>query len=108
MLCDSYIPRLNRGARGRRTAELARMDTGDVVQEVLIACSGASRCRTARRGNFQGICVRNDQRFATSAEDKLAPSDPPLDSAGPSWGRHRSKSQSDAKASRLRGGELER
>ena len=58
-LCAIYLPRLHRWARGRMPpGARGALDTGDVVQEVLIKALGrlAPSSSRARNGRFSAIC----------------------------------------------------
>jgi RNA polymerase sigma factor (sigma-70 family) len=90
LLCARYLPRLNRWARGRlpRGARSA-MDTGDVVQEVLISVIRRLRMFEPRdEGTFQGYLRQAlTNRFRDEARKiNSHPVASPLDSAWPSFG----------------------
>ena len=90
LLCARYLPRLNRWARGRlpRGARSA-MDTGDVVQEVLISVLRRLKMFEPRdEGTFQGYLRQAlTNRFRDEARKiNSHPVASPLDSAWPSFG----------------------
>ena len=90
LLCARYLPRLNRWARGRlpRGARSA-MDTGDVVQEVLINVIRRLKMFEPRdEGTFQGYLRQAlTNRFRDEARKiNSHPVASPLDSAWPSFG----------------------
>ena len=90
LLCARYLPRLNRWARGRlpRGARSA-MDTGDVVQEVLINVIRRLKMFEPRdEGTFQGYLRQAlTNRFRDEARKiNSHPVASPLDSAWPSLG----------------------
>ena len=90
LLCARYLPRLNRWARGRlpRGARSA-MDTGDVVQEVLISVIRRLKMFEPRdEGTFQGYLRQAlTNRFRDEARKiNSHPVASPLDSAWPSFG----------------------
>jgi RNA polymerase sigma-70 factor (ECF subfamily) len=90
LLCARYLPRLNRWARGRlpRGARSA-MDTGDVVQEVLISVLRRLKMFEPRdEGTFQGYLRQSlTNRFRDEARKiNSHPVASPLDSAWPSFG----------------------
>ena len=87
LLCARYLPRLNRWARGRlpRNARGA-LDTGDVVQEVLISVIRRLKAFEPRdEGAFQGYLRQAlTNRFRDIArQDHVRPAASPLDSAIP-------------------------
>ncbi len=90
LLCARYLPRLHRWARGRlpRGARSA-MDTGDVVQEVLISVIRRLKVFEPRdEGAFQGYLRQAlTNRFRDEARKiNSHPVASPLDSAWPSFG----------------------
>src|ERR1700752_2213648 len=90
LLCARYLPRLHRWARGRlpRGARGA-VDTGDVVQEVLISVIRRLKVFDPRdEGAFQGYLRQAlTNRFRDIArQDPARPDSWPLDSAWPSAG----------------------
>ena len=90
LLCARYLPRLNRWARGRlpRGARSA-MDTGDVVQEVLVNVIRRLKMFEPRdEGTFQGYLRQAlTNRFRDEARKiNSHPVASPLDSAWPSFG----------------------
>jgi RNA polymerase sigma-70 factor, ECF subfamily len=90
LLCVRYLPRLNRWARGRlpRGARSA-MDTGDVVQDVLINVIRRLKMFEPRdEGTFQGYLRQAlTNRFRDEARKiNSHPVASPLDSAWPSLG----------------------
>jgi RNA polymerase sigma factor (sigma-70 family) len=90
LLCARYLPRLNRWARGRlpRGARSA-MDTGDVVQDVLINVIRRLKMFEPRdEGTFQGYLRQAlTNRFRDEARKVNShPVASPLDSAWPSFG----------------------
>jgi RNA polymerase sigma-70 factor, ECF subfamily len=89
-LCARYLPRLHRWARGRlpRGARTA-VDTGDIVQEVLIKVVKRIPIIEPRdEGAFQGYLRQAlSNRLKDEARKvKAAPVPSPIDSAWPSFG----------------------
>src|SRR3954454_14127061 len=86
-LCARYYPRLNRWARGRLPrAARGAVDTGDIVQEVLMrVVRRLSVFKPRDEGAFQGYLRQAlTNRFRDEArKSKVHPAPGPLDSAWP-------------------------
>jgi RNA polymerase sigma-70 factor (ECF subfamily) len=90
LLCARYLPRLHRWARGRLPRDArGAMDTGDIVQEVLVNVIRRLKAFEPRdEGAFQGYLRQAlTNRFRDEARKINAhPVPSPLDSAWPSSG----------------------